>query len=199
MSALSPLYHRMEHTYFWKIWIMNTSQSMSTCSDSMLEIRMTQQWKVKAYVKAMVSLWLKPADVNCASVVSRSVVGSGTPDGPASVASILPTRRGIPVSDPPQVETDATRPWNLLADIYISQGHLGTYQCNVVGHTQVSRYCLSHISRAKGIGNLRRRILRETWIVTCRWRRIQHFQPGRSRSQWKHRALCNLSQWSIFL
>jgi hypothetical protein len=44
------------------------------------------------------------------SVVSRSVVGMGTPDGPAAVASAPGNGKRNPVSDPPQVATNATRP-----------------------------------------------------------------------------------------
>jgi hypothetical protein len=39
-----------------------------------------------------------------------SVVGPGTPDGPASWASILPIFSGMAVFEPPQVAIDETTP-----------------------------------------------------------------------------------------
>lgn len=65
-------------------------------------------------MRAIVSAWLNPAAANLAKVVSKSVYGPGTPDGPAESASILPTRRGMLVLVPPQLATDAIKPFETL-------------------------------------------------------------------------------------
>lgn len=62
----------------------------------------------ETHTKAMVSVALNPAFANCARVGSKGVNGPGTPEGPACVASVLPTRSGIALAFPPQPATART-------------------------------------------------------------------------------------------
>jgi hypothetical protein len=53
----------------------------------------------------MVSLGLNPAPENLCRVSCKLVFGSGTPAGPAAIASILPPRKGIEIAGDEQLTT----------------------------------------------------------------------------------------------
>jgi hypothetical protein len=59
-------------------------------------------------VSWIASVWLNPALAKKLNVVSRSVSGAGTPNGPGLVASIRPPRKGIwgPWQFPMEITTD---------------------------------------------------------------------------------------------
>jgi hypothetical protein len=65
-------------------------------------------------------LWLKPAVLNLAVVLSMSSSGTGTPAGPASAASILPNRSGIdgPPHEVTARATDRARTSDRLPHVY---------------------------------------------------------------------------------
>lgn len=90
--------------------MVNTSQRMSASTASILANQVDVDTE-STHVKAMVSAWLKPAAANCARVVAKSVVGSGTPTGPAVSASIRPVRGRMPVLAPPHSATEAMTPF----------------------------------------------------------------------------------------
>jgi hypothetical protein len=69
-------------------------------------------------------------------VVSKLVVGSGTPDGPAASASILPTRSGIPVVESPHSAKETTNPL-ILSCHELPENKAGSYQGDVVSHDEI--------------------------------------------------------------
>lgn len=79
----------------------------------------------------MASLVFQPAVAKRSKVVSISVVGSGTPEGPASEASILPVRIGMSVDEPPQAATDRTTPKAMASLILMYAETRGEKNCKV--------------------------------------------------------------------
>jgi hypothetical protein len=127
---------------------MDPAKRVATCTVSIVSTPI--QFKVAqiaSYVTAIASDWLKPAAANWLRVVSKSVLGSGTPKGPASSASTRPVRRAIastPSEEPVQVETAATIPWFVLVKsfwwtTYTPNDRVPrrTYKSNVICHTQI--------------------------------------------------------------